>query len=115
MIGALNEFATYGIEPDITFVLGQGSAAANATRLNAREALDRIELETAEFHKSVTAYFEALPAAVPERVHFVNTSHARSDAAREVLEILQARFVQINLEALDIDAELAAFDARHAN
>lgn len=115
MIGALNEFATHGIEPDITFVLGQGSAAANATRLNARETLDRIELETAEFHKSVTAYFETLPAVAPERVHFINTSNARSDAAREVLEILQVRFAQINLEALDIDAELAAFDARHAN
>jgi dTMP kinase len=110
IVHALNDFATYGIEPDITIVLGQGSAHANAQRVSNRGTLDRIELEDTDFHGRVEGYFANLPQD-SERLHFVDTSGSKYETARAIIGILADAAPHIYIDGSVVDAHLAEIAA----
>jgi thymidylate kinase len=105
IINSLNSFATYGIEPDVTIVLGQVSSHANTQRVNERGELDRIELEDCDFHERVAGYFANLPHE-SSRLHFVDTSGSKVDSAREIIEVLSKAAPGIFCDKRVIDEHL---------
>lgn len=66
-VRAVSEWATEGLEPDLTVLLDL-DAVTGRTRLDeARTAYDRLEAEKNEFHERVRDGYLALAAAEPER------------------------------------------------
>jgi dTMP kinase len=71
-VRAINDFGTGGLTPDRTVLLAIEPAVA-AARLSGRgEAPDRLELERADFFAAITAGYEEIAAAAPERVFVVD-------------------------------------------
>lgn len=82
-VRALSEWATEGLQPDLTILLDLDATAARGRLDEARTRYDRLEAEAAEFHDRVRAAYLELAAAEPERFLVV-------DAALPVDEIADA-------------------------
>jgi dTMP kinase len=79
-VRGLSEWATEGLQPDLTVLLDLDAAAARGRLDAARTRYDRLEAEASEFHDRVRAAYLELAAAEPERFLVV-------DAGRPVDEI----------------------------
>lgn len=75
----INAFAIQGIMPDLTIHLDL-PAATGLSRAKGRDALDRMELESIEFHERVAQGYRDLAALAPDRIRTV-------DAAQSIEEI----------------------------
>ncbi|HVB46259.1 MAG TPA: dTMP kinase [Streptosporangiaceae bacterium] len=80
-IRQINELATGGLVPDLTFLLDLPPAAGLNRR--ARSA-DRLEAEPEEFHDSVRATFLALAKAEPDRYLVLDASKDPSQISRAI-------------------------------
>jgi dTMP kinase len=87
VLGRLNDFATGGTPPDLTFVLdcdAEAGLARTRQRMRGAECTpDRFEGERAEFHRRVRQGFLAIARAEPDRVNIV-------DATRPISEVTEA-------------------------
>lgn len=72
-INLLNDIATGGIKPDITFVLDVDSEVAQK-RLTGEK--DRLEKEGMEFHKKVRFGYLELAKKYPERIKVINANNS---------------------------------------
>lgn len=83
IIGILNDFASSGRKPDLTFLMDLPPEAGFA-RISSRqsEGFDRFENEKLEFHRQVREAFLKIAHNDPQRVKVI-------DAAGEELEIAQ--------------------------
>ncbi len=83
-IRALNDWATGGLEPDLTLVLDADHAVSlgRATR----EGADRLELELDPFHRAVREGFRRIAEAEPARVRLVDASGTPEDVEAGVWE-----------------------------
>ncbi|MDR6904756.1 dTMP kinase [Agromyces sp. 3263] len=79
-IRGLSEWATEGLQPDLTILLDLDAVSARGRLDQARTRYDRLEAEASEFHDRVRAAYLALAEADPERFLVV-------DATRPVHEI----------------------------
>lgn len=79
-IRGLSEWATEGLQPDLTILLDLDAESARGRLDQARTRYDRLEAEASEFHDRVRAAYLALAEAEPERFLVV-------DATRPVDEI----------------------------
>lgn len=79
-IRGLSEWATEGLQPDLTILLDLDAVSARGRLDQARTRYDRLEAEASEFHDRVRAAYLALAEAEPERFLVV-------DATRPVDEI----------------------------
>lgn len=91
-IQALNDFATGGIRPDLTFVfdIDVEEGLFRAGRQGSLE-LDRVESAGLEFHRRVRAAYLELVETDPSRYHCIDATRPIDDIAAEVLTTILAR------------------------
>ena len=91
---AANAVATDGLTPDLTLVLDLPVSVGLARRQADREQLNRLDRETARFHRKVRKGFLALAAKEPHRMTIVNANrpaHEVRDALAEIVVEWMAR------------------------
>ena len=90
----LNQIATDGLEPNITFLLDvppeKGLVAARKTSAKKMkyELGDRLEQEDIKFHTSVREGYLALARDNPERIRIINGIGSRDDIFQKILKEL---------------------------
>ena len=82
-INLLNEIATGGIKPDITFVFDVDSEIAQQ-RLGSEK--DRLEKEGLEFHKKVRFGYLELAKKYPERIKVINSNKSIEEVYNEIVK-----------------------------
>jgi dTMP kinase len=80
-VADLNQWATGGVQPDLTILLDLSPAAGLGRR---ERSADRLEAEPAEFHQRVRAGFLALADAEPERYLVLDATRPVADLSREI-------------------------------
>jgi dTMP kinase len=95
----LNEWATEGLWPDLTFLLDVEESEGRARRTAHETAEDRLESEPDAFHRDVRAAFLDLAAAQPEAYVVLDGRREPSALAEEILSAvlgaLEARAVVV--------------------
>jgi dTMP kinase len=87
---AVNEWATGGLWPDVTFVLDGGDPSRFLGR--AREGpADRIERRQPAFHEKVARGYRRLAERFPRRVVLVDGSRPPGEVASEIRSIVSSR------------------------
>jgi dTMP kinase len=71
-LAALTAVATGGLRPDLTLLLDLDVARGLARRRDEGEEMNRLDLETIEFHRRVRAGYLALAAAEPARWQLID-------------------------------------------
>ncbi|MBI1928668.1 dTMP kinase, partial [Candidatus Poribacteria bacterium] len=78
MIRHLNQIATKGLSPDLTFVLDLPVEIGLQRAMQNRGALDRLELERLEFHRRVREGYLTIASQEPHRVKIID-AHMSAD------------------------------------
>ncbi|MGI9821746.1 dTMP kinase [Agromyces sp. Marseille-Q5079] len=86
-VRGLSEWATEGLQPDLTVLLDLDATSARARLDGARTRYDRLEAEASEFHDRVRAAFLALAAAEPGRFLVVDASQP----VEAIAEVIRSR------------------------
>jgi len=88
LIARLNNVATQGLQPDLTFLLDLdpaiGLARAMQRMAQRNERHDRIENEILGFHQRVRAGYQAIAVAESRRVVILNASRGTGEIAGEI-------------------------------
>ena len=84
-IRRLNDFATYGLRPDATFLLDLPAEAALGRLRGPR---DRIEQEDISFFEDIAAAYRRLAAAEPERFYVIDATCNINEESARINEIL---------------------------
>ena len=84
VVGSLNEIATGGVQPDVTFLLDL-DPREGLDRLASRGGRDRIEGEGLEFHQRVRRAYLELAREEPARVVIIDAGADRAQIAAAVL------------------------------
>lgn len=92
-IQSLNEWATNGLTPDLTFLFDLSPERANA-RMKDRGQLDRIESRDQAFHERVYEGFQTLLKQYPERIIRVDADQSIECIQDEVLDYTIERLQQ---------------------
>lgn len=85
----LLDFATGGLEPDLTLLL---EAPREAVERRLGSDRDRFESEPAEFHERVRAGYRELAAADPDRWAIIDGAGTVEEVAQRVLAAVHERF-----------------------
>lgn len=100
MLRRLNEIASGGITPDMTFLLDcpveVGRSRTKARKLESWEASqspsqDRFEREKVEFHEKVRAGFLELARTEPGRIYVLDASRSVQDVHQQIKKIVDAK------------------------
>jgi len=98
MLRRLNQVASRGITPDLTFLLDcpveiglSRTAQRVASERSARRREDRFEREKIEFHERVRRCFLELARAEPARIHVVDASRPIQEVQDEIRKIVDAK------------------------
>jgi dTMP kinase len=93
LIYRLNDVATQGVKPDLTFILDippeQGLERIKAKRGSG--TLDRLELENLDFHRRVRAGFLALAMREPDRVKVIDGLQHEDQVINDIAKYLGYR------------------------
>ncbi len=84
----INKFAIQGIMPELTIHLDL-PAAVGLARARGRASLDRLELESLEFHEKVAQGYRELAALAPDRIKTI-------DAGLPIIQIHQTIVQYVN-------------------
>lgn len=84
MVFRLNELATEGLEPDLTFWL----EIPVEESLKRQEGKDRIEKENTDFHRRVAAGYEEIARKFPGRIKKVPFEEGEEKVFKKILQIL---------------------------
>ena len=87
LVKKLNEIATGGLTPDLTFVMDLDPRIGLA-RVGARGILDRMEKEKLSFHQAVRAGFKKLVKEERKRCRLVDASRSRDAIHEQVMEFI---------------------------
>ncbi|TMT00656.1 dTMP kinase [Apilactobacillus kunkeei] len=90
-INEMNQFATEGFLPDLTiyFNLPVEEGLKRIAKNRADEEVDRLDVETIDFHNRVHAAYQRLAKANPKRIKSVDATQSIDAVYKNVLEILQ--------------------------
>ncbi|CAI2647394.1 dTMP kinase [Apilactobacillus kunkeei] len=90
-INEMNQFATEGFLPDLTiyFNLPVEEGLKRIAKNRAEDEVDRLDVETIDFHNRVHAAYQRLAKANPERIKSVDATQSIDAVYQNVLEILQ--------------------------
>ena len=91
-IQQLNDFAIGDCVPSITFLLDlsfEESMKRLCLRHDLRKNEDRIEAESAQFHKKVRQAFLDIAINSPERIKIINAENSIDDIHSQIISILQ--------------------------
>lgn len=93
MLATLTSIATGGLVPDLTLLLDLDVEVGLSRRKDQGEEMNRLDLETVEFHRRVRRGYLALAAAEPERWVHINAARpalsVQPDIRRAVTERLR--------------------------
>ena len=89
LIGALTRLLP--IQPDLTIVLQASPAIAAMRMAKRKQALDRYETMSTDFHARVEAGFAAIAAAAPERCSIVSADGTEDEVHQAVIAIVETR------------------------
>nr|WP_251125743.1 MULTISPECIES: dTMP kinase [unclassified Exiguobacterium] len=92
-IQSLNEWATNGLTPDLTFLFDLSPERAS-TRMKDRGQLDRIESRDQAFHERVYEGFQTLLKQYPERIIRIDADQSIECIQDEVLDYTIERLQQ---------------------
>jgi dTMP kinase len=84
VIDMLTHFATFGLKPDITFLVDL-PAEVGLSRIEAKNA-DRLERESLDFHRKVRAGFLEIADQEPERYVVLDGSKSVNEIHREIIK-----------------------------
>lgn len=86
----ITRFATGGLQPDLTLLLDIEVERGLARRTNGGEEMNRLDLETVEFHRRVRAGYHKMAAAEPNRWVVVNTDRGVTAVQTDLVQIVVA-------------------------
>lgn len=89
-------FSTFGIEPDLTFLL-DCPVEISLSRLQNRKFTDKTKLsrfdsKTIEFHNKVREGFLKLQSMYPQRIKIINAANTIDDMVNEALVVVKKQF-----------------------
>ena len=87
-VGAINAFATGGLEPDRTLLLAIEPAVGRARRGTREAGPDRLEREADGFFATIAAAYAALAAAEPQRIRTLDATRPPAEVLAAALEAL---------------------------
>lgn len=87
----LNEFAIQGMMPQLTIHLDL-PASVGLERAKGRAALDRMELEKAEFHEKVAQGYRDLAALDPNRIKTIDATKGIEEIHKEIVAYVDKIF-----------------------
>ena len=93
-IREINEFATEGIEPDVTLYIDV-PAEVGIQRIHANldeREYNRLDQEKLDFHEKVRAGYQQLAKANPERIVVVDGTMSREEVAESCYQIIKNRY-----------------------
>lgn len=90
IVKELNELATGGLQPNLTFVLDLNPQIGLA-RIGKRGILDRMEKETLDFHLRVQKGFRKLVKEEPRRCVLIDASQSRDQIHDDIVSVLQRK------------------------
>lgn len=90
-INEMNQFATEGFLPDLTiyFNLPVEEGLKRIAKNRAEDEVDRLDVETIDFHNRVHVAYQRLAKTNPERIKSVDATQSIDAVYQNVLEILQ--------------------------
>lgn len=88
-VAALNEFATGGLTPDLTFVLDIDAREGLKRRRDRKQ--DRIEARGPAYHERVRQGFLAQARLHPDRIHVLDATCPIDSVHAEILRLVTAR------------------------
>lgn len=95
VVKIVNEYASYGLIPDLTFwldldpELGRKRILSRSMIQDKEVTFDRIELEENDFHNRVREGYKEIARKNPERVHRIDASLKADDVWEEIELILR--------------------------
>ena len=93
-IREINEFATEGLEPDVTLYIDV-PAEVGIQRIHANldeREYNRLDQEKLDFHEKVRAGYQQLAKANPERIVVVDGTMSREEVAESCYQIIKNRY-----------------------
>jgi len=88
----VNLFATENTYPDLTLLFDiDPTIGLNRISSNSNREVNRLDLESLEFHKKVRATFLELAKRYPERYVIIDASQSREEVAKHTLEAILPR------------------------
>lgn len=84
----ITQFATGGLKPDLTLLLDIDVERGLARRTNGGDEMNRLDLETVEFHKRVRAGYHTLATAEPNRWSIVNADRPVPEIQHDLTQII---------------------------
>lgn len=91
---ALTDFATGGLRPDLTLLLDLEVSEGLGRRRTGGEEMNRLDLETLEFHNRVRAGYHVLSSAEPERWVTVDAGQPWEGVQATLRQAVMARLSQ---------------------
>ncbi|MBN1114359.1 MAG: dTMP kinase [Oligoflexia bacterium] len=91
LINRLNDIATGGTYPDITFVLDMPPEKISERLERRGLAPDRLEKLGSEFYKKVREGYLYLREKEPERVHIIDATDSRENIHEKIFSIIEKR------------------------
>ncbi|MFN4293942.1 MAG: dTMP kinase [Thermoflexales bacterium] len=88
---SLLDFVTHGIKPDLTLYFDVDPERALARRMASGAEVNRMDVETIEFHRRVRDGYHQLIAQEPERWQLIDASATTDQVAAQVQDIVKAR------------------------
>ena len=83
MVGVVNDYATAGLAPDITFWMDIDPKAGKE-RVSKMGDFDRLESEELDFHYSVYGGYKALAEICPERIKRIDASKSVDEISEDI-------------------------------
>ncbi|HQF71836.1 MAG TPA: dTMP kinase [Promineifilum sp.] len=95
-LAALTAIATGGLRPDLTLLLDLEVEHGLARRRDRGEEMNRLDLETVEFHRRVRDGYLALAAAEPARWLRIDADRPSAEVQAELRQAVLARLVALS-------------------
>ncbi|MHB1452454.1 MAG: dTMP kinase [Saccharofermentanales bacterium] len=89
VVTALNDYATGGIRPDLTFFMDITPETARDRLSVRRRESDRLDAENLDFMHRARAGYLAIAEADPDRVRIINATNEKFENAEEIYRIFR--------------------------
>ena len=83
MVGVVNDYATAGLAPDVTFWMDIDPKAGKE-RVSKMGDFDRLESEELDFHYSVYSGYKALAEICPDRIKRIDASKSVDEISKDI-------------------------------
>lgn len=92
-IEMVNNYATRGIQPDLTILLDIDVENALKRKKKQKE-LDRMELEKLDFHKKVSDGFKELAITNSNRIKLIDANRTIDEVHKEIIQLIEKKIIE---------------------